>query len=96
MEVDLLVRLCDRLTLYSLSFKSTYAGAGWGGCTVSLVAETDVEKFITKIKNAYPPYRALEGEKLHEVIFTTKPGSGACGELPLFLSLALRVSGGKS
>jgi galactokinase len=58
----------------------SYAGAGWGGCTVSLVAETEVESFITKIKNAYGPYAGLEGEKLHEVIFATKPSSGACGE----------------
>lgn len=57
-----------------------FTGAGWGGCTVSLVAENEVDNFINKIKNAYGPYKGLEGEKLHEVIFATKPSSGACGE----------------
>ena len=55
-------------------------GAGWGGCTVSLVAESEVEGFIDKIRNAYGPYKGLQGEELHEVIFATKPSSGACGE----------------
>jgi hypothetical protein len=54
------------------------------------VSETEVEAFIAKIKNSYGPYKGLEGEKLHEVIFATKPSSGACGKLdcwghPLFL-----------
>lgn len=55
------------------------SGAGWGGCTVSLVAESEVESFITKIKDAYGPYKGLEGGALREVIFATKPSSGACG-----------------
>jgi galactokinase len=63
--------------MYSL----IYSGAGWGGCTVSLVAEGDVESFIEKVKNAYPPFKNLEGERLNEVIFATKPSSGACGAL---------------
>jgi galactokinase len=57
-----------------------HLGAGWGGCTVSLVAESEVESFIHKIKNSYGPYKGLQGEELHEVIFATKPSSGACGE----------------
>ena len=55
-------------------------GAGWGGCIVSLVAESEVERFIAKVASAYPPYRDLEGERLYEVIFATKPSSGACGK----------------
>lgn len=46
------------------------------------MAEKEVENFITKIKNSYGPYKGLEGEKLHEVIFATMPSSGACGEFP--------------
>ncbi|KAG6873465.1 hypothetical protein C0995_015168 [Termitomyces sp. Mi166 len=53
--------------------------AGWGGCTVSLVAEDEVTSFIEQIKNAYVPYKSLEGEALGEVIFATRPSSGACG-----------------
>jgi galactokinase len=54
-------------------------GAGWGGYTVSLVAEDEVERFITKIRDTFGPYRGLEGEALSEVIFATRPSSGACG-----------------
>lgn len=55
-------------------------GAGWGGCTVSLVSEEKVKDFIQKMKASYPPYKKLEGDALNEVIFATKPGRGACGE----------------
>ncbi|KAJ7576828.1 Galactokinase [Mycena floridula] len=57
---------------------SRLTGAGWGGCTISLVAEADVPSFIQKVKSAYSPFKELEGEHLHEVIFATKPSSGAC------------------
>jgi len=73
-ELDELVRLARDAG----AFGSRLTGAGWGGCTVSLVSETEVEAFIAKIKNSYGPYKGLEGEKLHEVIFATKPSSGAC------------------
>lgn len=54
-------------------------GAGWGGCTVSLVDETQVDAFIAKIKAGYGPYLDLGGEELQQVIFATKPSSGVCG-----------------
>ncbi|CAA7269550.1 unnamed protein product [Cyclocybe aegerita] len=57
---------------------SRLTGAGWGGCTVSLVREGEVEKFIQKVKEAYTPYKGLEGDALNEVIFATKPSRGAC------------------
>ncbi|KAH9920743.1 uncharacterized protein B0H18DRAFT_1121705 [Fomitopsis serialis] len=47
--------------------------AGRGGCTVSLVAEDKVDTFIEKLVATY-----LEGEALKQVIFATKPSSGAC------------------
>jgi hypothetical protein len=40
-----------------------------------------VETFIAKIKDGYEPYKNLEGDALREVIFATKPSSGACGKL---------------
>ncbi|KDQ52726.1 hypothetical protein JAAARDRAFT_40017 [Jaapia argillacea MUCL 33604] len=73
-ELDELTRLAREAGAYG----SRLTGAGWGGCTVSLVAESDVDSFISKIKKAYAPYHNLEGEALHEVIFATKPSSGAC------------------
>ncbi|KAF8895977.1 GHMP kinase [Infundibulicybe gibba] len=60
------------------AFGSRLTGAGWGGCTVSLVAEGQVEQFIEKIRNTYPPYAGLDKDALNEVIFATKPSSGAC------------------
>ncbi|KAI0950666.1 hypothetical protein AcW1_007917 [Taiwanofungus camphoratus] len=67
-----------RLAREAGAYGSRLTGAGWGGCTVSLVAEDAVDAFISKIKAAYTPYRNLEGDALREVIFATKPSSGAC------------------
>ncbi|KAF8324506.1 ribosomal protein S5 domain 2-type protein, partial [Amanita rubescens] len=73
-ELDTLVSL----SIQAGAFGSRLTGAGWGGCTVSLVAEDKVEEFIEKVSKTYEPYRGLEGEELNQVIFATKPSSGAC------------------
>ncbi|SJL09968.1 uncharacterized protein ARMOST_13350 [Armillaria ostoyae] len=73
-ELDELTRLAREAGAVA----SRLTGAGWGGCTVSLVPEGQVAAFIQKVKDTYPPYQALEGEKLNEAIFATKPSSGAC------------------
>ncbi|KAJ3560395.1 hypothetical protein NP233_g10869 [Leucocoprinus birnbaumii] len=73
-ELDLLTKLCRDAG----AFGSRLTGAGWGGCTVSLVAEDQVDSFIRKIKETYPAYKDIEGDKLNEVIFATRPSSGAC------------------
>ncbi|KAF8547429.1 galactokinase gal [Imleria badia] len=73
-EVDELTQLA----LEAGAYGSRVTGAGWGGCTVSLVDEAQVDAFIAKIKARYGPYRDLEGEALQEVIFATKPSSGVC------------------
>lgn len=62
-----------------LSSLVLFLGAGWGGCTISLVPEAIVDSFIAKVKETYGPYKDLEGDRLSEVIFATKPSSGACG-----------------
>ncbi|PIL35341.1 hypothetical protein GSI_02066 [Ganoderma sinense ZZ0214-1] len=72
-EVDALCWLAKAAGAYG----SRTTGAGWGGCTVSLVAEDRVEEFIGKIKEGYAPYRELEGERLREASFATKPSAGA-------------------
>ncbi|KAG7089208.1 hypothetical protein E1B28_010910 [Marasmius oreades] len=60
------------------AYGSRLTGAGWGGCTVSIVAEDKVESFIKQVSEAYPLYKTLKGDALKEAIFATKPSSGAC------------------
>jgi galactokinase len=60
-----------------------WKGAGWGGCTVSLVTESQVPAFIASIRRAYAPYEGLDDIKLRDVIFSTKPGGGAAGKSAL-------------
>ncbi|KAF9064936.1 GHMP kinase [Rhodocollybia butyracea] len=57
---------------------SRLTGAGWGGCTVSLVLEFDVDDFIKKVSARYGPFKDLKGDALNEVIFATKSSSCAC------------------
>ncbi len=73
-EIYLLILALSRPNVLSV-----ISGAGWGGCTVSLVLEDNVENFIQNIRNSYKPYANLDQEALAEAIFATKPGPGACG-----------------
>ncbi|KAJ3147513.1 galactokinase [Geranomyces variabilis] len=66
------------------AFGSRLTGAGWGGCTVSLVAEENVAAFVAKVKEEYYLKRWPEwkGDKekeaaLEDIIFSSKPSIGA-------------------
>lgn len=75
-ELDELTRLARLAGAYG----SRLTGAGWGGCTVSLVAEDKVDRFIRQIQRTYQPYRHLDNDALQDAIFATKPGNGASGK----------------
>lgn len=75
-EVD---ELCA-LALSAGAYGARVTGAGWGGCIVALVPADETESFVQKLKAGYAPYKDLEGEKLREAVFASKPSSGASGE----------------
>ncbi|OLY81646.1 Galactokinase [Smittium mucronatum] len=60
------------------SLGSRLTGAGWGGCTISLLPESKVESFIQSVKDSYykKHFPSLSEEQLKNSIFATKPGSG--------------------
>lgn len=57
------------------------AGAGWGGCTVSLVREKDAPKFIAELREKYFMPLVAKGvvteHELPDCLFASKPSSGA-------------------
>lgn len=60
---------------------SRLTGAGWGGCTVSLVKETIVPQFILDLKEHFYQSRIDKGiinnNDLGLYVFASKPSSGA-------------------
>jgi galactokinase len=67
------------LACASGAYGSRLTGAGWAGCTVSLVRESEVEAFKRKLKEGYLKYQGVTEAELNEMVFTTKPSSGAFG-----------------
>ena len=60
---------------------SRLTGAGFGGCTVSLVRDDEVEKFMDEVfQRYYREYLGNAGVDRGEVIFPCKPGGGASTE----------------
>jgi galactokinase len=58
---------------------SRLTGAGWGGCTVSLVHEDKVAEFIATIKEKYykKHFPKLSDQELNDCILATKPCTGS-------------------
>lgn len=86
-ELDELCRIAKNAGAYG----SRLTGAGWGGCTVSMVPEDKIEEFKATLKQEYyfkkfPEMAVKEGDseavkqakedKLNQAIFQTKPSSG--------------------
>lgn len=57
------------------------AGAGWGGCTVSLVHEAAVPEFLAALKDKFYNKRIQHGiiqeSELPQYLFASRPASGA-------------------
>ncbi|XP_058397524.1 N-acetylgalactosamine kinase isoform X4 [Diceros bicornis minor] len=72
-EVDQLVDVCRKFGAQG----SRLTGAGWGGCTVSIVPADQLPSFLANVHEAYyqRSYRSLAPEK--QSLFATKPGGGA-------------------
>jgi len=60
------------------AYGSRLTGAGWGGCTVSLVKEADVPRFLSELRKNYSPFKALDDAAFASACFATKPAEGAC------------------
>ena len=61
------------------AYGSRLTGAGWGGCTISMIDSQSLDKFMTILKKYYEENHNTKNEiDLKDVFFITKPGQGAC------------------
>ncbi|KAI0090920.1 Galactokinase [Irpex rosettiformis] len=65
------------LALRSGAYGSRLTGAGWGGCTISLVREDEVGRFVRGLREGYEPYKGMGDEEFEGAVFVSRPGSGA-------------------
>ncbi|XP_023240085.1 N-acetylgalactosamine kinase-like [Centruroides sculpturatus] len=68
----------DKLVKISIgagALGSRLTGAGWGGCSVSLVPKSKINQYIEEVKEKF--YSNLNKGNLENVIFATQPGGGA-------------------
>ena len=54
---------------------SRLTGAGWGGCSVSVVKNDNIDYFMKELEGYYS--KAKTDLKPEEIYFPTKPGQGA-------------------
>ena len=65
------------------SLGTRITGAGWGGCTVSLIEESKAHQFmqdmIQEYYNKKPELKKkIEKIGIENIVFESKPGEGAC------------------
>lgn len=72
-ELDQLVDIC----LKSGAVGSRLTGAGWGGCTVSMVPSDKLEEFLLRAQEKYYKTDERRSSLLQHSLFATKPGPGA-------------------
>ena len=71
-ELDQLVSVCKS----SGALGARLTGAGWGGCTVSLVCSADLESFMAGVRAGFYKEGIAE-DALSCALFATSPGPGA-------------------
>ncbi|KAK1143678.1 N-acetylgalactosamine kinase-like [Acipenser oxyrinchus oxyrinchus] len=72
-ELDQLVDIC----LQSGAVGSRLTGAGWGGCTVSMVPNDKLDSFLSNVRESYYKTDARRAALETQSLFVTKPGGGA-------------------
>ncbi|KAM9311884.1 N-acetylgalactosamine kinase [Gastrophryne carolinensis] len=72
-ELDQLVDIC----LKSGAIGSRLTGAGWGGCTVSMVPTDKLKDFLSNVQDKFYKTDERRTSLLKQSLFATKPGSGA-------------------
>nr|CDS29420.1 N acetylgalactosamine kinase [Hymenolepis microstoma] len=70
-ELDRLVKICTAAGSYG----SRLTGAGWGGCVVSLVPESNIQQFMATVAKNY--FNSTP-EAIPDKLFYTNPGRAAC------------------
>jgi len=74
-QLDILVDLLNRNGCYG----SRLTGAGWGGCTVTMVDSNKVDHFLEVLKKFYEENHNIKDPLLlKDIFFITKPSQGAC------------------
>ncbi|XP_067874047.1 N-acetylgalactosamine kinase isoform X4 [Heterodontus francisci] len=72
-ELDQLVDIC----MQSGAVGSRLTGAGWGGCTVSMVPTEKLDSFLTKVQEVYYEANVQRAALQTQRLFATQPGGGA-------------------
>ncbi|XP_066525783.1 N-acetylgalactosamine kinase [Hoplias malabaricus] len=73
LELDQLVDIC----LKAGAVGSRLTGAGWGGCTVSMVPIEKMDSFLRSVKEQYYMPDARRAALVKQSLFVTRPGGGA-------------------
>ncbi|KAF5404939.1 N-acetylgalactosamine kinase, partial [Paragonimus heterotremus] len=71
--LDELVNVCKSAG----AIGSRLTGAGWGGCTVSLVPVADLTQFMHQIRRDFYEKRGLSDCEASQLVFISKPGPSA-------------------
>ncbi|XP_076054791.1 N-acetylgalactosamine kinase isoform X2 [Oratosquilla oratoria] len=73
-KLDKLVELSK-----SIAYGARLTGAGWGGCMIALVPTHALEEYQEKLlQEFYAGEESFKVKNMSSVLFTSKPGAGAC------------------